>query len=361
MGGIGVSLIGSGEVTNLGTILGGEAALSGPGFSFRDGGTLVNGAFGHSATVGGSFGVVANGSAATTIINYGLIQGAVKSVRLYSASDRVVAEAGATFIGAIVGGGGTLELAAGYGSVRDLNGIGTITGGFVSAQFLQFGDLVIDAGTEWRLTQAYGTLTSTTDLTNDGTLLIDGSVGAKTFVNNGVISTSIYTELLSAVTGSGSAVIAVGGSLTCDNAFNQSISFTPFAGVYSSLTLAKSQSYTATISGFSATGESYLILRDIAFVSPNEASFSGDSSGGVLTVSDAAHTARIHLAGDYLGATFSVGGYGSGVIITANTGSGAATHAFAAAMAQIGGGSAAHLASTPVKLTPASLLSLPRA
>lgn len=67
------------------------------------------------------------------------------------------------------------------------------------------------------------------------------------------------------------------------------------------LELAKSQSYTATISGFSKTGGASLDLADVGFVGAGEATLKGSKTGGVLTVTDGSHTAHINLTGDYTG------------------------------------------------------------
>ena len=83
-----------------------------------------------------------------------------------------------------------------------------------------------------------------------------------------------------------------------------------------------------------------LDLKDIGFVSASEASFSGTSSGGVLTVSDGAHTAMIRLTGDYLGDTFEAASDGGGgVAITASATP--RVGAMAQAMAGVSGGQSA--------------------
>ena len=86
------------------------------------------------------------------------------------------------------------------------------------------------------------------------------------------------------------------------------------------------------ISGFSHGGTTSLDLRDIGFVSASEAIFSGNVSGGVLTVSDGTHTARIKLLGDYTKATFTASsdGHGGTVVVDPST---STVHGFAAAMA----------------------------
>ena len=47
-------------------------------------------------------------------------------------------------------------------------------------------------------------------------------------------------------------------------------------------------------------------------MSAGEATYKGSASGGILTVSDGTHTARIHLDGDYRKATFTASSDGHG-------------------------------------------------
>ncbi len=97
-------------------------------------------------------------------------------------------------------------------------------------------------------------------------------------------------------------VTVAGGTLVIeDPAFAENVSFT---GTRGALALARSQTYTGTVAGFSITRGTRLDLQDIGFVGAGEATFSGDATGGVLTITDGPHTARINLTGDYLGARF---------------------------------------------------------
>ena len=113
-----------------------------------------------------------------------------------------------------------------------------------------------------------------------------------------------------AVTGGGSAVIA-GGTLDFTSSFSQNVTFTGATGI---LELFQSQTYKGAITGFSHAGGTSLDLADIAFVSSNEATFidNGSKTGGVLTVTDGVHTAKITLVGDYSTATFIAASDGHG-------------------------------------------------
>jgi hypothetical protein len=94
--------------------------------------------------------------------------------------------------------------------------------------------------------------------------------------------------------------------------------FIAFSGATGSLVLDHSSAFNATITGFTGNGvlasSDVLDLKDIAFASgTTTASYSGTSSGGTLTISDAQHdTAHISLTGNYLGATFTLSSDGNG-------------------------------------------------
>jgi hypothetical protein len=132
------------------------------------------------------------------------------------------------------------------------------------------------------------------------------------------------------VTGAGAARIGNSGTLVAVGAFNEQVQFT---GTTGRLELDHAQTYAGKITGFSHAGTTSLDLRDIHFVSAAETKFSGNASGGVLTVSDGTHTATITLAGNYTGVTFKTSrdGHG-GVIITAGP-KPAAVHSFVASLA----------------------------
>ncbi len=151
----------AGTVRNYGTIKTREAA-GGAGVDLAAGGTIVNGAAGDtSATIYGYNGVSHSGAGALTVINYGTIGGTHDAVLLTSASDRLIVEPGSSFTGNVVGGGGTLELAKGAGTVSGL-GPG-------------FGSFVVDAGGAWTL--AGTNALSGQKLTVGGTAIVSGYLG----------------------------------------------------------------------------------------------------------------------------------------------------------------------------------------
>jgi hypothetical protein len=146
------------------------------------------------------------------------------------------------------------------------------------------------------------------EATGTNALVIDS--GATAIVNNGTLEANGAggLTLASAVTGTGSAVIA-SGTLDAQAAFSQNVAFT---GATGTLELAQSQAYAGAISGFSHSGGTALDLTDIAFGGATKASYSGTTASGVLTVTDGSHTAHIALTGDYTTSTFTAASDGHG-------------------------------------------------
>jgi hypothetical protein len=149
--------------------------------------------------------------------------------------------------------------------------------------------------------------------------------------------TLIFKALVGGTAQSGSAVIN-GGTLDFRSKFDENVAFTGASGV---LKLADSRHYAAGVSGFSPTGGTSLDLKDIRFVSAGEATFSGSTTSGVLTVTDGHHTANITLIGDYTNSTFVVspGHRGVTVVASAQTAAVAVSppHRFISAMAGLAG------------------------
>ncbi len=165
--------------------------------------------------------------------------------------------------------------------------------------------------------------TSSNAIVNAGLMEASGAGGLvvqSAVTNTGILKANGGTLTVSAaVTGSSGIGEVNAGTLNFASSFTQNVHFT---GVSGTLQLAQSQNYTGTVSGFSTHGGStfdVLDLRDIGFVSVNEATFSGTSSGGTLTVTDGTHTAHILLAGDYTHAGFAASSDGSnGTFVTVN-------------------------------------------
>jgi hypothetical protein len=273
-----------------------------------------------------------------TIVN----SGAITLAATTDATGLVVAKAGAMLSGGgrLTLGGAALDSISGATAAATLTNVdNTISGGGL----IGGGKMVLINGAAGLIDQtgagAMTIDTGTKILTNAGTLEASGAGG--TTIAGAVDNTGLLEALkgnltvAGAVTGTGSAVIN-SATLTFDAGFTQNVQFSKGAG---ELVLAKSLTYTGAITGFAKTGGTTLDLGDIGFVSASEATFSGTRTGGVLTVSDGMHTAKITRGGDYLGTTFTASsdGHAGVLVIGGPTPAGApSVPAFAAAMAAIG-------------------------
>ena len=172
-------------ITNSGSITGSAGIfLSGTGL-----GVVTNTSSGVIAgTAAHEDGLFIRGERAT-VINAGTITGSDAIYFQGTSPTGSSSTPGAVFVGIVQGGTGsnTLELAAGTGG-----NAGTISGLF--SQFLGFSTIDIDAGAPWSLVNA-GSVASPTDLIDNGTLSVGGSLvgnidinGAGTLRNEGTVS-----------------------------------------------------------------------------------------------------------------------------------------------------------------------------
>lgn len=160
---------GAGTVTNDGVIA--ASAPSGGGVDLEKGGSVVN--QGDGVISGGYAGVFINGGSGT-VTNAGTITGGVYAIDFVSnnAANRVIDDPQSVFNGLVSGGGGTLELAKGWG---DLAGLGT-------SQFQNFQSLQVDSGAGWTL---HGAGNSIAVVIDNGVLAIDGSLDVSVAVDVG--------------------------------------------------------------------------------------------------------------------------------------------------------------------------------
>jgi hypothetical protein len=252
-------------------------------------------------------------------------------------------------------GGGTIELSGGMmqgGGNRSqillatnvdnlIEGTGVIGGIKSQGKRLVFTNEaagVVDANAKGNLIFETGVQTVTNagliEATNGGVCVVESTVS-----NTGTLEAAGGTLMLErAVTGSGTVAVAAGTLVITNAGAAEKVTFKGQGGT---LELDQSQTYAGKVTGFSLTGQTTLDLRDIGFVAPDEATFSGTSTSGVLTVTDGTHTAHITLVGDYLGATFTAASDGNGGVdvVAASAQTPSVAH-FAGAMAGMIGHSA---------------------
>jgi len=210
------------------------------------------------------------------------------------------------------------------------------------ASFASSGAVSIAAA---RTVEAAGTLTlgggGAASVVNAGTIETTGS-GSLTFAGPLVNTAAIVTDggtltVEGAVTGAGHFDIN-GGTAIFQQAFSDTVDF---AGAS---VLELSHAYSGKVTGLSAAGTNAIVLLDVAFEGVTTAAYSGSTTSGVLTVTEGASTAAIHLKGDYTPGSFvlsQAAGGGTEIIDPAAAGrSAAAAHAFIAAVAGFGASAA---------------------
>lgn len=209
--------IGSGSVTNTGTVLN-----SGTISSARDavvlfgGGLVSNASTGVIASTGSTANVGVYLKGGGTVTNAGTITGGIDAVQFAgSYANRLIVDPGAVFNGHVVGGSGSnlLELAAGTLANRS----GTLAN--LSTQVTNFGSILVDAGAAWTLVNP-GSLAAGTRLYDQGTLTNPGSLaetGALIVLaasSAAAAGTLINTGTLALLSGSSAGYLNVSGSLT---------------------------------------------------------------------------------------------------------------------------------------------------
>ncbi|OKO82962.1 hypothetical protein AC628_02665, partial [Bradyrhizobium sp. NAS96.2] len=108
-------------------------------------------------------------------------------------------------------------------------------------------------------------------------------------------------------TGSTPAVINPGATLELGSPYPGQVTFFGSTG---NLKLDNSQSFNGTVAGM--TGNDTIDFADINFANVQTPNFTGNASGGTLTVTDGTHTASIALLGSYLASTFVASSDGHG-------------------------------------------------
>ena len=280
----GISLAAGGSVTNAASAsitgqvagvlaLGGAATLSnagsisataGAGADFEAGGSITNLAGGTIS--GSSFGVFLTGGSGT-VTNAGTISGGTYAIDFAgSATNRLVVDPGAVFVGKVIGGSGTntLELASGTGSI---SGVGT-------GSFNNFQVLAVDIGASWTLNGANIAPT----ILDNGTVSITGSLDVSTAID------ASSTGLFQLGSGATFEVAAATGTTTKIN----------FQGSNSELIIDNAASFGTNVGTASYAGPQLQHFVpgdkiDLKNFSSAGVTFNYNASTGVLQVSNSAN------------------------------------------------------------------------
>jgi hypothetical protein len=201
----------------------------------------------------------------------------------------------------------------GYKQLQLWDSKGTVDGGqFVVDKLAQTGGHVID------VTPANVANT----VFDEGTSGDTDTLMARLLQNNGTLTGWQKFTVVDPVT------VAQGATVELAAPYAGEVSF---AGTAGTLQLGSSTGFTGTVAGM--TGQDTLDLRDISFATFKTLRFTGTKSGGTLSVTDGAHTAKIALFGNYLASTFVASSDGHGG--TAITDVPAAAHSNGLAVAQL--------------------------
>ena len=281
---------GAATLSNAGSIV----ATAGAGADIEGGGSITNLA---GATISGSsFGIFLTGGSGT-VTNAGTISGGTYAIDFAgSATNRLVVDPGAVFVGKVGGSGtNTLELASGTGSI---GGVGT-------GSFNNFQVVAVDVGASWTLNGANIAPT----ILDNGTVSITGSLAVSTAID------ASSTGLFQLGNGATFEVAAATGTTTKIN----------FQGSNSELIIDNAASFGTNVGTASYAGPQLQYFAsddkiDLKNFSSAGVTFNYNASTGVLQVSNSANQrASLDFQTASLGsATFQATGDGAtGIFITA--------------------------------------------
>ncbi|ANL30128.1 phosphatidic acid phosphatase protein (plasmid) [Rhizobium phaseoli] len=332
---------------------------------FSGGTTTVNGTYAASGstTVSGGTATLAGAATMGALVQSGGFIGGGGTLNVSGASTlsggtqggpgTTFADGGAEFISTGFGldGGRTLRLGGtstatgsyvqlGLNASNPEGGLSeTGSGALTIANGATFNDQTTDSGL-YIYTNNFGTDDdgSTAAVNNQGTFIKSGSAATSTilavFNNTGIVDvqsgTLVFTGSLNnsatlhadggnikvnaELTGGGSAIIGDNSQIEVGMASNQRIAF---AGVAGTLRLDTSSSFTGQISGLNA--DDFLDLADVSFGGTTTVGYSGNSAGGILTVSNGSQEVNVALTGNYLTTAFAASSDGLGGTLIVNS------------------------------------------
>jgi hypothetical protein len=334
-------------ITNFGTIFHGGKGKRNDAILLIGGGSVVNGSTADTqALIEGATGLYAYryfGGPAFTITNFGTISGITGvAVQLGGKGNVLRVEAGSVFRGAVLGGGGTLDLASGEGMIGAVSGGNvTVSGHGRTTTFSNFGTLELAKGTGFTLS---------------GTAVI-ASGGTGTLVADGALTVTGSLTVNGTLSGRGGVALSGAAFVEVDNATPSTLSITFKSAATATLALKTPAQFAATISGFAA-GETI----DLVGIAADSAVVNG--SDQLVIDNGTTSVATLQLTGSYAGDTFTTASDGhGGTAITVSGGAAVApVHGFVAAMAALSpAAGASHLPGLRLEEALRPLLVSPRA
>ncbi len=273
-------------VINFGTIIGSRSA----GIDLMDGGSIANvGATVARSLISGLVGVYAGPAGVATVNNFGTIEGTGGvAVDLRSAGDRLIAENGSVWIGAVQGGGGGLELASGTGAITGLGAGGRVSGA-ETLSFSGFGSYLLDAGSAWKLVGG-NVLGGAQSLTTAASLDLAGALtGTGTFDVAGGVTTVAAAAVIGVRNWSETGgTISFGESLAYKGFFRQAAGASIVLASGERLTLSAAALLDGSITGAGSMLIGSGVVGGLSIGGTIDLGVTGAvSQGGVVTVGDA--------------------------------------------------------------------------
>jgi hypothetical protein len=215
--------------------------------------------------------------------------------------------------GALTINAGTFALAGGglkAGSISIASGAGlTVSQSYTGSNALA--ETITDNGSITILKTS--TVNFTGAMSGLGSVLVENGAtanfsGAVTGAEQFTIENSATAVFTNPINGTGSFTLLNGGILTFDAADSENVTF----GAAATGTLTLDAPFTGSVSGLTTSNE--IDLEDLSWTKPPKmtATYSGNSSGGTLTVSDGTNSVSIKLIGNYTSAPWTLSKDGSG-------------------------------------------------
>jgi hypothetical protein len=185
-----------------------------------------------------------------------------------------------------------------YGTEWHLEGVGNFAGD-ANSDLLWISDS--GAAYVWKINGTQVSPIAMSAPTGSMLQLSNNSAGSAT-TSSGVLSGGA-----AAATVDGNLTIGNGAELELNGASNANVTFT---GTTGTLKLDQSLAFAGHVSGLTAADA--LDLSDIKYGANTKATFSGNSNGGILAVTDGSNTAQVALSGDYTTSGWTLSSDGNG-------------------------------------------------
>jgi len=218
----------------------------------------------------------------------------------------------------------TLEVPEGGSATVDTIRIAQQNGGLFSARSIDLDTLFATSGQQsatfvgtksdnstvtqtFNLDNVQGLQTFQFASTFTGLKYLDFEPTMNEYFDNLTLTSSTASGAASSASTASALAVGAGQTLELSSPYSGGVTFTATTGT---LKIDHAADFTGTIAGM--TGQDAIDLSDISFASVHTPTFSGTSSGGMLSVTDGTHSANIALLGNYTASSFVPSNDGNG-------------------------------------------------